>query len=68
MQATEDYHRELLDRVARGEDPERMVLEKARWVYTFTNLQPFKLIHLMTGVTLKRSQAVGEGKGLFDIP
>lgn len=68
MKATEDYHRELMGRVAKGEDPEQVVLEKARWVYTFTNLQPFKLIHVMTGVTLKRSQAVDGQKGLFDIP
>jgi glyoxylase-like metal-dependent hydrolase (beta-lactamase superfamily II) len=68
MKATEDYHRELLDRVAKGEDPEEVVLEKAKWVYTFTNLQPFKLIHIMTGVTLKRSQSVADDAGLFDIP
>jgi hypothetical protein len=44
------------------------VLEKAKWVYTFTNMQPFKLIHIMTGVTLKRSQAVADSNDLFHIP
>jgi glyoxylase-like metal-dependent hydrolase (beta-lactamase superfamily II) len=68
MKATEAYHRELLDRVAKGEDPEEVILKKAKWVYTFTNLQPFKLIHIMTGVTLKRSQAVADRNDLFDIP
>jgi glyoxylase-like metal-dependent hydrolase (beta-lactamase superfamily II) len=68
MKATESYHRELLGRVAGGEDPEEVMLEKAKWVYTFTNMQPFKLIHIMTGVTLKRSQAVVNEDGLFDIP
>ena len=68
MKATESYHRELLERMARGEDPEDIILEKAKWVYTFTNLQPFNLIHIMTGVTLRRSQAVADVNGLFDIP
>ena len=68
MKATEAYHRELMDRVADGENPEKVVMEKARWVYTFTNLQPFKLIHIMTGITLKRSQAVDGKDGLFAIP
>jgi glyoxylase-like metal-dependent hydrolase (beta-lactamase superfamily II) len=68
MKATETYHRELLDRVAKGEDPEEVIMEKAKWVYTFTNMQPFNLIHIMTGVTLKRSQAVADQNGLFDIP
>jgi glyoxylase-like metal-dependent hydrolase (beta-lactamase superfamily II) len=68
MKATKSYHRELLGRVANGEDPEEVILEKAKWVYTFTNLQPFKLIHIMTGVTLKRSQSIVDEDGLFDIP
>jgi glyoxylase-like metal-dependent hydrolase (beta-lactamase superfamily II) len=68
MRATKSYHRELLGRVANGEDPEEVILEKAKWVYTFTNLQPFKLIHIMTGVTLKRSQSIVDEDGLFDIP
>ncbi|MGD9117038.1 MAG: MBL fold metallo-hydrolase [Dehalococcoidia bacterium] len=68
MKATEDYHRELVDRVEKGEDAEKVVLEKAKWIYTFTNMQPFKLIHVMTGVTLKRSQAVDGRAGLFEIP
>jgi glyoxylase-like metal-dependent hydrolase (beta-lactamase superfamily II) len=67
MKATESYHREMLGRVANGEDPEEVILEKAKWVYTFTNLQPFKLIHIMTGVTLKRSQSIVDEDGLFDI-
>ena len=68
MKATEAYHRELMDRVSNGEDPDEVVLEKAKWVYTFTNMQPFKLIHIMTGVTLKRSQSVADEDGLFVIP
>jgi glyoxylase-like metal-dependent hydrolase (beta-lactamase superfamily II) len=68
MKATESYHRELMDRVASGENPDDVIMEKAKWVYTFTNMQPFNLIHIMTGVTLKRSQAVDGKEDLFTIP
>jgi glyoxylase-like metal-dependent hydrolase (beta-lactamase superfamily II) len=68
MKATEAYHRELVDRVRGGEDPEEVVMEKAKWVYTFTNLQPFNLIQIMTGVTLKRSQAANGAEDLFAMP
>ena len=68
MKATEAYHRELVDRVQGGEDPDEVVMEKAKWIYTFTNMQPFNLIHIMTGVTLKRSQAANGIEGLFAIP
>jgi len=68
MKATASYHREMLERLAKGESPEEITLDKAKWVYTFTNLQPFKLIHAMTGLTLRRSQAVADKEGLFNIP
>ena len=68
MKATESYHREMLERLAKGESTEEIALDKAKWVYTFTNLQPFKLIHAMTGLTLRRSQAADGKEGLFDVP
>jgi glyoxylase-like metal-dependent hydrolase (beta-lactamase superfamily II) len=68
IKATEAYHRELMDRLAGGESPEAIALDKAKWVYTFTNLQPFKLIHAMTGLTLRLSQAADGKAGLFDVP
>ena len=68
MKATESYHREMLERLAKGESPEEIALDKAKWVYTFTNLQPFKLIHFMTGLTLRHSQAEADKEGLFNIP
>jgi hypothetical protein len=57
-----------MDRLARGESTEQIALDKAKWVYTFTNLQPFKLIHAMTGLTIRRSQAADGKEGLFDVP
>jgi len=68
MKATEAYHREMMERLAKGESPEQIALDKAKWVYTFTNLQPFKLIHGMTGLTLRLSQAADGKEGLFDVP
>ena len=68
MKATESYHSSMLERLGNGEDPEKIILEKAKWVYTFTNLQPFELIHIMTKVTLKRSQAAAGKEDLFTIP
>ncbi len=68
MKATESYHREMLGRLAQGESPEEIALDKAKWVYTFTNLQPFKLINFMTGLTLRRSQAADGKEDLFYIP
>jgi glyoxylase-like metal-dependent hydrolase (beta-lactamase superfamily II) len=68
MKATESYHREMLGRLAQGERPEEIALDKAKWVYTFTNLQPFKLINFMTGLTLRRSQAADGKEDLFYIP
>jgi glyoxylase-like metal-dependent hydrolase (beta-lactamase superfamily II) len=68
IKATEAYHREMMERLAKGESPEQIALDKAKWVYTFTNLQPFKLIHGMTALTLRHSQAVDGKEGLFDVP
>jgi len=68
MKATESYHREMLERLTQGESPEEIALDKAKWVYTFTNLQPFKLIRAMTELTIRRSQAVVDKGDLFNIP
>ena len=68
LRATEAYHSRLLERFNNGEDYGHVALETAKWVYTFTNLQPFALIHAMTKVTIKRSQAAAEKEGLFTIP
>ena len=68
LKATEAYHSGLLERLNNGEDYGQVALETAKWVYTFTNLQPFSLIHSMTKVTIKRSQASADKEGLFIIP
>ena len=68
MKATESYHLGMLERLDNGEDPEKISLETAKWVYTFTNLQPFALIHTMTKVMLRRSQSAAGKEDLFTIP
>lgn len=65
MNSTEAYHSKMLDRVAKGEDPEKVALDTAKWVYTFTNLQPFQTIYTMSKIMLKRSQTSASVEGLF---
>ncbi|MEI9477993.1 MAG: MBL fold metallo-hydrolase, partial [Deltaproteobacteria bacterium] len=56
MVATENYHRELLQRLDQGEIPEKIAIEKARWVSGLTDIQPFKVMYDLCKVMIKRSQ------------
>jgi glyoxylase-like metal-dependent hydrolase (beta-lactamase superfamily II) len=67
IKATENFHTKMLDRVKKGENPEVVALDTAKWVYTFTNLQPFQVIHNLTKIMLKRSQASAGNPDLFKI-
>jgi glyoxylase-like metal-dependent hydrolase (beta-lactamase superfamily II) len=60
MKATEDYHRELLHRLDIGEVPEKIALEKARFVSSLTDIQPFRVMYDLCKVMIKRSQANGK--------
>ncbi len=55
MAATEEYHGELLDRVARGEDRGRICREKADWVCSLGPLASYEAILSLCGLLLKRS-------------
>jgi hypothetical protein len=68
MKATESYHSKMLERVNKGEDPDKVALDTAKWVYTFTNLQPFQVIYGLSKLMLKRSQSVANVEGLFAFP
>lgn len=57
LAATEAYHTELLKRIAAGEDAEKVALEKAEWVNRLTDIQPFKVMHNLSRLLIKRSQA-----------
>jgi glyoxylase-like metal-dependent hydrolase (beta-lactamase superfamily II) len=60
MSATENYHSELLQRIGMGEIPEKVAMEKARWVSGLTDIQPFKVMYDLCKVMIKRSQTNGK--------
>ncbi len=60
MSATEHYHAELLQRIGMGEIPEKVAMEKARWVSGLTDIQPFKVMYDLCKVMIKRSQTNGK--------
>jgi glyoxylase-like metal-dependent hydrolase (beta-lactamase superfamily II) len=68
MRATELYHSKMLERVNKGENPDKVALDTAKWVYTFTNLQPFQVIYGLSRLMLKRSQSAANEEGLFAFP
>ena len=68
IKATESYHNGMLKRRGNGEDPAKVALEMAKWVYTFTNMQPFATIHGLSKLMMKRSQSVADKTNLFTVP
>jgi len=56
MSATERYHRDLLERLARGESAERIAIDKARFVDSITDIQPFKIMYDLSKLMINRSQ------------
>jgi len=67
MKATQSYHLTMLKRNGNGDDSARMALETAKWVYTFTNMQPFRVIHGLSKLMMKRSQSAGDMEDLFTL-
>jgi glyoxylase-like metal-dependent hydrolase (beta-lactamase superfamily II) len=61
MQATERYHRELIARLETGEAPEMIAMDKARFVDSLTDIQPFKVMYDLCKVLIKNSQQNGKG-------
>jgi glyoxylase-like metal-dependent hydrolase (beta-lactamase superfamily II) len=61
MRATEKYHQELMDRLAKGENSEELAMEKARFVDSLTDIQPFKVMYDLCKVLIKNSSIDGEG-------
>jgi glyoxylase-like metal-dependent hydrolase (beta-lactamase superfamily II) len=68
MNATELYHEKVLSRLNKGDDPDKVALEIAKWTYTFTNLQTFQIILEMNRLMMKRSQTTGAVKDMFKFP
>jgi 2-aminobenzoylacetyl-CoA thioesterase len=67
MLATESYHFDMLKRLNEGEDPKQIAFETARRIYTFTNMQPFEVIHGLSRLMMKRSQAAAGKDNLFKL-
>lgn len=56
--AAEEYHTEILNRLAAGEDAGAIALEKARFVSSLTDIQPFKVMYDLSRLMIKRSKDV----------
>lgn len=66
MEATEKYHQELLERLEKGEALEDIAMEKARFVDSITDIQPFKIMYDLCKVLIKNSTQTGK-TGHFDL-
>ena len=67
IKATESYHLEMLERLGKGEDPEKIALEKAKWVNSLTDIQTFEVMYSLAKLMLARSQSEAGKKKLFTI-
>jgi 2-aminobenzoylacetyl-CoA thioesterase len=56
LNATEKYHRELLARLANGESAEKIAIDKARFVDSITDIQPFRIMYDLSKLLINRSQ------------
>jgi glyoxylase-like metal-dependent hydrolase (beta-lactamase superfamily II) len=60
MEATKQYHQEIIERLRQGEVSEKIAMEKARFVDSLTDIQPFRVIYDLCEVMVKNSLANGE--------
>jgi glyoxylase-like metal-dependent hydrolase (beta-lactamase superfamily II) len=67
IKATESYHLEMLERLGKGEDPENIALDKAKWVNSLTDIQTFEVMYNLAKLMLTRSQSEAGKKKLFTI-
>jgi glyoxylase-like metal-dependent hydrolase (beta-lactamase superfamily II) len=67
IKATESYHLEMLERLGKGEDPEKIALDKAKWVNSLTDIQTFEVMYNLAKLMLARSQSESGKKKLFTI-
>jgi len=60
MKATEKYHHELITRLGNGEIPEEIAMEKARFVDSLTDIQPFRIMYDLCKLMIKNSSVNGK--------
>jgi 2-aminobenzoylacetyl-CoA thioesterase len=68
LRATEQYHSEMIQRLGRGEDPEKIALEKAKWVNSLTDIQTFDVMLHIAKILIEHSRAVSNIDNLFTLP
>ncbi|HJX34160.1 MAG TPA: MBL fold metallo-hydrolase, partial [Desulfatiglandales bacterium] len=66
MKATELYHKELIERLRKGEDPKSIAMDKARYVDSLTDIQPFRIMYDLSKVMINRSKE-SEGYDSFGL-
>ncbi len=66
MKAVELYHKELIERLRKGEDPKSIAMDKARFVDSLTDIQPFRIMYDLSKVMINRSKE-SEGYDSFGL-
>ena len=68
MKRTKAYHMEMLERINKGENLETIAIERAKWVSSITDIQPFEVMSSMTKLLIKRSLSASKKQNLFNLP
>ena len=55
IEATFAYHNEMIKRVKDGEDVESIAIDKADWVNSLTDIQPYKVMLNLSRLLIRRS-------------
>ena len=55
IEATLAYHKEMLKRVKSGENVDSIAVDKANWVNSITDIQPYKVMLNLSKLLIKRS-------------
>jgi glyoxylase-like metal-dependent hydrolase (beta-lactamase superfamily II) len=65
LKATERYHTEIMERIGAGKDVEEIAREKAEWVNSLTDIQPFEVKLNLSKRLIKCSQRDADKPDLF---
>ena len=65
MKATREYHEDTLERLHHGHSTESIALERAQFVSTLTDIQPFKVMYDLCKLMINRSRKNGVASTCF---
>jgi glyoxylase-like metal-dependent hydrolase (beta-lactamase superfamily II) len=68
MKTAENYHHEMISRLAKGEDPADIAIDKATWVNSLTDIQTFEVMRKLAKVLITRSHSETSKENMFSIP